>query len=326
MDTSWNGSSAATSRAESVSSVAAVSSASSVRAKRNISGLNASGLLASSPSGLVREGESAEQLRAAEADILAQERAKESQGSVKSVRYTYTVGPDGQRYVTGAVLTIRKRADGSPATESAREQDTEGGTISEESTGTEEAIRELERIDAEVRTHEAAHQARGGRFAGAATFTYTTGPDGKRYAVGGQVPINVPAGLSPEETIAAMEQVRAAAMSPSDPSGADLSVAANASASVARASSELARKRAQTSYGEQQRFSDAVSVAPRLSSEEGAGAVSAEEISAEEELSKSKSPAGSVLEGLEKLSYSTPEGVLIPNPYRRPGSVLDLAA
>jgi hypothetical protein len=323
MDTSWSGPSAATSRTEPVSSSAAVPS---VRAKRNISGLNASGLLASSPSGLVREGESAEQLKAVEADILAQERAKESQGSVKSVRYTYTVGPDGQRYITGAVLTIRKRADGSPATESDREENAEGGTIPEEDTEAEEAIRELERTDAEVRAHEAAHQARGGRFAGAATFTYATGPDGKRYAVGGQVPVNVPAGLSPEETIAAMKQVQAAALSPSDPSGADLSVAANASASIAEASSELVRKRAQASYREQRSFSDAASLAARLSSEEESGMASSGEIYPEGGISRSESLAGSVLGGSEALAYSTPEGVLIPNPYRRPGSVLDLAA
>ena len=51
-------------------------------------------------------------------------------------------------------------------------------------------VRELQQSDAEVRRHEAAHAAAGGEFAGAPTFTYQTGPDGKRYAVGGEVSID----------------------------------------------------------------------------------------------------------------------------------------
>ncbi|EAH4571869.1 TPA: hypothetical protein R1703_001173 [Campylobacter lari] len=89
-------------------------------------------------------------------------------------------------------------------------------------------VRELEKIDREVRAHEAAHQAAGGALAGAASFGYTRGPDNKMYAVEGEVPIRMQKGNTPEETIANAMQVIAAAMAPADPSPQDYKVAANA--------------------------------------------------------------------------------------------------
>ncbi|MCV3410297.1 hypothetical protein L8T85_07185 [Campylobacter lari] len=89
-------------------------------------------------------------------------------------------------------------------------------------------VRELEKIDREVRAHEAAHQAAGGALAGTASFGYTRGPDNKMYAVEGEVPIRMQKGNTPEETIANAMQVIAAAMAPADPSPQDYKVAANA--------------------------------------------------------------------------------------------------
>ncbi|HEC1769570.1 TPA: hypothetical protein R1738_000127 [Campylobacter lari] len=89
-------------------------------------------------------------------------------------------------------------------------------------------VRELEKVDREVRAHEAAHQAAGGALAGAASFGYTRGPDNKMYAVEGEVPIRMQKGNTPEETIANAMQVIAAAMAPADPSPQDYKVAANA--------------------------------------------------------------------------------------------------
>ncbi|RKO64331.1 hypothetical protein CKA54_06275 [Campylobacter sp. P255] len=89
-------------------------------------------------------------------------------------------------------------------------------------------VRELEKIDREVRAHEAAHQAAGGALAGAASFGYTRGPDNKMYAIEGEVPIRMQKGNTPEETIANAMQVVAAAMAPADPSPQDYKVAANA--------------------------------------------------------------------------------------------------
>ncbi|MBN2654080.1 MAG: protein-glutamate O-methyltransferase [Nitrospirae bacterium] len=110
---------------------------------------------------------------------------------------------------------------------------------------------EQSRIDADVAklkadeqrviAHENAHKAAGGQYAGAAQYSYTTGPDGKQYVTGGEVSIDLSKGKTPEETIAKMQQVRRAALAPADPSGQDISVAARASMIESRARMEYAR-------------------------------------------------------------------------------------
>ena len=102
-------------------------------------------------------------------------------------------------------------------------------------------VQELKKIDREVRTHEQAHLAAAGGLArGGASFTYTKGPDGKRYATGGEVSIDIsPVEGNPKETIRRMQQVRRAALAPSDPSSQDRSVAAQASREEAKARAEL---------------------------------------------------------------------------------------
>lgn len=89
-------------------------------------------------------------------------------------------------------------------------------------------VRELEKIDAQVKAHEAAHQAAGGGLAGAASFSYQKGPDNKMYAVAGEVPIQIKEGSTPQETIAIARQIQAAALAPADPSPQDYRVAASA--------------------------------------------------------------------------------------------------
>jgi hypothetical protein len=74
---------------------------------------------------------------------------------------------------------------------------------------------------------------------GAVSFTYETGPDGKSYAVGGEVPVDMSSGRTPEETLAKAEQIRAAALAPADPSPQDLSVAAEASQMEAAAREQI---------------------------------------------------------------------------------------
>ncbi|MFR9703360.1 putative metalloprotease CJM1_0395 family protein [Aeromonas sanarellii] len=94
--------------------------------------------------------------------------------------------------------------------------------------------------DLEVRKHEQAHQAVGGEHAGSPSYQFSRGPDGKRYATGGEVAIDI--GTIPGDpaaTIAKMQQVRAAALAPDEPSSQDLSVARAAFAKEARARQEL---------------------------------------------------------------------------------------
>lgn len=90
-------------------------------------------------------------------------------------------------------------------------------------------IDELKKTDRAVRAHEQAHlAAAGGLAVSGATFGYQRGPDGQRYAVSGEVSIDMSPGSTPQETIAKADKIRAAALAPADPSGQDRAVASQA--------------------------------------------------------------------------------------------------
>jgi len=115
-------------------------------------------------------------------------------------------------------------------------------------------VAELQRIDAEVRRHEQAHAAVGGPYAGAPAYQTVRGPDGRLYAVGGEVQIDVsdiPG--NPEATIRKLQVVRRAALAPAQPSAADRRVASIAQQGIAEARQELREQR----LDEQQAASDA---------------------------------------------------------------------
>lgn len=102
-------------------------------------------------------------------------------------------------------------------------------------------VEQLKQIDTEVRQHEMAHiAAAGGLARSGANFSYTRGPDGKNYAVAGEVSIDTsPIPGDPQATIQKMQQVRSAALAPASPSGQDVRVASQATATAAKAVSEL---------------------------------------------------------------------------------------
>ncbi|MFT6896716.1 MAG: hypothetical protein ACJA13_001119 [Paraglaciecola sp.] len=106
-------------------------------------------------------------------------------------------------------------------------------------------IAELKQRDAEVRTHEQAHASLGGQHAAAPQYDYTNGPDGRRYAVDGEVSIDITQEKSPEETIRKMQQVKAAALAPAEPSAQDLKVASEASQKTIEARNEISAQRSE---------------------------------------------------------------------------------
>lgn len=111
-------------------------------------------------------------------------------------------------------------------------------------------VEELKRIDERVRTHEAAHAAAAGGLAQGTSFTTTTGPDGKQYATGGEVRIDIsPISGNPRATIAKMQVVRRAALAPVDPSGQDRAVAAAAAAAESQARAELTEAKSSQQTG-----------------------------------------------------------------------------
>jgi hypothetical protein len=130
----------------------------------------------------------------------------------------------------------------------------EGREAEQKGESSAEVVNELAQLkarDSHVRAHEAAHIAAGGRFiTGGASYIYQEGPDGGEYAVGGEVGIDTsPVPGNPEETAQKMRIVRAAALAPSDPSAADLSVAADAAEAEAAALAEIAQARSEEMAG-----------------------------------------------------------------------------
>ena len=114
----------------------------------------------------------------------------------------------------------------------------------------ERIVEKLAARDRDVRAHEAAHLAVAGALANGVQYTYELGPDGKLYAIAGDVKITVPGGLSPEQELADARQLRAAAEAPSDPSGQDMTVASQANEMEAEALAEIAKQKAPPAGGE----------------------------------------------------------------------------
>ena len=104
-------------------------------------------------------------------------------------------------------------------------------------------VADLKKRDAEVKAHEAAHRAAGGQFAGAASYGYEKGPDGRRYATSGEVPLTIKEDPSnPDATLQNLRTVKRAALAPSRPSSADLRIAAQAEAKMAQVRAEKAKQ------------------------------------------------------------------------------------
>ncbi len=109
-------------------------------------------------------------------------------------------------------------------------------------------LQSLKARDQEVKTHEMAHLAAAGGIAlGGASFEYQQGPDGVRYAVGGEVNIDTSAVQGdPAATLSKAEQIQRAALAPANPSSQDRQVAAKASAMAANARVELMKNMQQS--------------------------------------------------------------------------------
>lgn len=105
----------------------------------------------------------------------------------------------------------------------------------------QQEVNRLRAIDRKVRAHEQAHMAAGAGVTGGASLQFTRGPDGRQYAVGGEVRINVSSGQTPEATIERARMIQAAALAPADPSPQDRAVAAQGAMLEAQARAELSR-------------------------------------------------------------------------------------
>jgi hypothetical protein len=104
-------------------------------------------------------------------------------------------------------------------------------------------VAELQQIDRNVRAHEQAHISAGrGVVTSAANFSYTYGPDGRRYAVGGEVGVDTSAEKKPEANIDKGMRIQAAALAPKDPSSQDYQIASVGKRLEAQGRSDLAQQ------------------------------------------------------------------------------------
>ena len=105
----------------------------------------------------------------------------------------------------------------------------------------QQKIQQLKSRDLEVKTHEQAHLGAVGSLAnGGASFTYSKGPNGVNYAVGGEVNIDTsPVNGDPAATLRKADTIRRAALAPASPSAQDQRVAAKATAMAERARADL---------------------------------------------------------------------------------------
>ena len=133
------------------------------------------------------------------------------------------------------VLVEKASVDGPTLVRDDEEKGTNGLTELES-----QKVDDLKRRDAEVRAHEQAHAAAGGPYAGAPRFRFVRGPDGKFYAVAGEVTIDTSAVPgNPQATIRKMQQVKRAALAPQEPSAQDHRVAAEAERKIMQARHEI---------------------------------------------------------------------------------------
>lgn len=107
-------------------------------------------------------------------------------------------------------------------------------------------VEHLKQRDREVRRHEQAHANAGGPYAGQPSYEFVSGPDGKQYAVAGQVSIDTGSVAgNPKATIRKMQTVKRAALAPMEPSSTDRAVAAAAEQAKAEAELELRQRKAE---------------------------------------------------------------------------------
>lgn len=133
-----------------------------------------------------------------------------------------------------------KQAQSSEIAKEKQQQDEEQEAVEQQKA----QVEALKSRDIEVKAHEHAHATVGGQYAQSPSFKYQKGADGQRYAIDGEVQIDVSAVPGdPQATINKMKQVYAAAMAPVDPSSADIRVATEALKKMEEAKALLAEER-----------------------------------------------------------------------------------
>lgn len=153
--------------------------------------------------------------------------------SISAMAYAYIPQAKGELSAQNIAKSVAQ------AENSQNTQTLQNPQKTQQESATARVLAQLKAADREVRAHEQAHMAAGAGITGAASYTYKTGPDGKQYAVAGEVPVDTSAGRTPEETLAKAQKIRAAALAPAQPSAQDYKVAQTAAKMKLSAQAEL---------------------------------------------------------------------------------------
>ncbi|WP_233079594.1 putative metalloprotease CJM1_0395 family protein [Rheinheimera soli] len=171
---------------------------------------------------------------AAEKGLMADEKSRN--GNASTYEDVKTKGLEYRQ----AVVEKESQSDSEQDKKNSSGQQKDDPQQQKEEQAEQKRVAELKARDREVKIHEQAHAAIGGQYASAPSYEYETGPDGQQYAVGGEVRIDISEiPNDPRATIQKMQQVKAAALAPAEPSGADRSVAAQASRTLMEAQADL---------------------------------------------------------------------------------------
>ncbi len=199
---------------------------------------------------------------------IQQTAARAGAGAVVTPNLQYAIGPDGQRYAVGGTVatTTRTRSAERPAigitgqipphhrprTGQANDHfPQQPGTrtplfsdirppqltlspfefaqLQEEQGRGDQLLNRLQLADSTVRNHENQHFfSAGGLAAGTPKFEFTTGPDGRQYAVAGEVAIAAVPGTDASRAARDSATIARAATAPGDASAQDVVVAGTA--------------------------------------------------------------------------------------------------
>jgi hypothetical protein len=81
--------------------------------------------------------------------------------------------------------------------DSARDNEQDASEGKENAEDQQQQLTELQQRDTEASAHEQAHASLGGQYASSSEYGYERGPDGKRYAVSGEVSIDISKNAAP---------------------------------------------------------------------------------------------------------------------------------
>ncbi|MBN2647612.1 MAG: hypothetical protein JXR44_07500 [Thiotrichales bacterium] len=179
-------------------------------------------------------------------EIAVSSRAVSSVYSVLPVRLPQTELPTEPSRTIPVLSRMEPASTNSPSFPSVVEPQTSeqsGPKPQQAAQQIEQVLNQLRARDREVRAHEMAHLSVAGPYATGMSFSYQTGPDGKRYAIGGEVGIDTaPVANDPEATVQKARVIQSAALAPAEPSAQDYRVAAAAAQMMAQARIELAEQ------------------------------------------------------------------------------------